>query len=100
MVDSIGLSPRRFIELFEREVGLTPKLYCRVRRFRRAAHRIWALSSGAESTGAGDDFSAIAFDCGFADQSHLIREFREFSGLTPAEYARRRGHHAQHVPLV
>ncbi len=37
-----GLSPRRFIELFRREVGLTPKLYCRVRRFQQALRLIAA----------------------------------------------------------
>lgn len=73
-----GLSARRFIELFRRYVGVTPKLYCRIRRFQRAVsglHRARQLD--------GSDF---ALRHGYYDQSHFIRDFREFSGLTPSAY--------------
>jgi methylphosphotriester-DNA--protein-cysteine methyltransferase len=38
--DAAGLSARRFIEVFRKEVGLTPKLFCRVRRFQRVLRMI------------------------------------------------------------
>jgi len=77
------LSARRFIELFRRYVGVTPKLYCRIRRFQRALgelHRIKQM-----------DWSAVALECGYYDQSHFIRDFRQFSGLTPSAYRDMRG---------
>ena len=81
--DFVGLSARRFIELFRRYIGVTPKLYCRIRRFQRALgelHRIKQM-----------DWSAFALECGYYDQSHFIRDFRQFSGLTPSAYHDLRG---------
>lgn len=76
----VGLSQRRFIRVFAAEVGLTPKLYCRVRRFQRAR----GLARNVEAP----DWAQVAVDCGYFDQSHLIRDFQEFAGLTPASYLR------------
>lgn len=72
----IGLSHRRFIELFADDVGLTPKLYCRILRFQRARDVAGRSSSV--------DWAAVAAACGYFDQSHLIRDFREFAGFGPA----------------
>lgn len=96
----VGLSQRRFIEVFKTRVGLTPKLFHRVRRFQRAVAHV----QRAEAT----DWSDLAVDLGFFDQSHLIRDFAEFSGFSPAEFARhlreleRRGAHLKrhHLPLA
>ena len=74
----VGLSQRRFIQLFTAEVGLTPKLYGRVRRFQRARELVREATE--------PDWAAVAVGCGFFDQSHLIRDFGEFSGLSPAAY--------------
>ena len=74
---AIGLSAKRFIERFKIEAGLTPKRYCRVRRFQRAlalAHR-----------GRRVDWTGVALDCGYFDQAHFIHDFRSFAGLTPTE---------------
>ena len=77
-----GLSQRRFIQLFAREVGMSPKLFCRVRRFRQALEtlRHAALPNWAQ----------VAADCDYYDQSHLIHDFRFFSNLSPTEYVRQR----------
>src|SRR5262245_43803780 len=63
----VGLSQRRFIQLFTTAVGLTPKLYGRVRRFQRARELV--------RTATEPDWAALALACGFFDQSHLIRDF-------------------------
>ncbi len=84
----VGLSQRRFIRVFAAEVGLTPKLYGRVRRFQRARELV--------RTATKPDWAAVAVACGFFDQSHLIRDFRGFSGLTPEEYLRQRSEQALH----
>jgi len=86
----VGLSQRRFIQVFAAEVGMTPKLYCRVRRFQRAR----ALARKTPN------WARVAVDCGYFDQSHLIRDFLAFSGLTPADYIRRQSEDVlpNHVP--
>jgi AraC-like DNA-binding protein len=78
---NVGLSQRRFIQVFKEEVGATPKLFSRVQRFQRARAIIHRQVEAADWTG-------IAVECGYFDQSHLIREFQEFSGLSPAAYVR------------
>jgi AraC-like DNA-binding protein len=79
----VGLSHRRFIELFEREVGLTPKLYARLQRFHRVKQRIARLHSAPS-------WASFALECGYFDQSHMIRDFVAFSGMSPASYLRGR----------
>jgi AraC-like DNA-binding protein len=76
--DAIGLSAKRFIERFKIEVGVTPKRYCRIRRFQRA---LVLANRGREI-----DWTRVAMDCGYFDQAHLIHDFRSFAGLTPTEY--------------
>ena len=88
----LGLSQRRFIQLFAAEVGLTPKLYCRIRRFQRARELVRNVEA--------PDWTRVAFDCGYFDQSHLIRDFHAFSGLSPESYLRQSREHVlpNHVP--
>lgn len=76
----VGLSQRRLIQVFAAEVGLTPKLYCRVRRFQKARD----LVRHAEAP----DWARVAVDCGYFDQSHLIRDFQALAGLSPVNYLR------------
>ena len=75
---SVGFSQRRFIELFRNEVGMTPKLFCRVERFQHVIHAI------GQNTDI--DWIGLALDHGYSDQSHFNHDFREFSGLRPTEY--------------
>ena len=75
-----GLSHTRFIHLFREHVGLTPKLFCRVRRFNALLHQI--------NKGVPVNWARLAADCGYFDQAHLIRDFRAFAGITPREYSR------------
>ena len=77
-----GLSQRRFIQLFAREVGMSPKLFCRVRRFRQALETVRQTTL--------PNWSRVAADCGYYDQSHMIHDFRFFSDLSPAEFVRQR----------
>lgn len=100
VIQRVGLSHRRFIEVFKAEVGLTPKLFQRVKRFQRI------LAHGQR--GPDLRWCRLAVDYGFFDQSHLIRDFVAFSGFSPAEFARhlqelhRRGVHLKrhHLPLA
>jgi AraC-like DNA-binding protein len=82
IASGVGLSQRRFIELFANEVGLTPKLFGRVRRFQHALDR-------SQQNETRTDWAQLAFECGYFDQSHLIRDFVAFASVSPAEYRRR-----------
>lgn len=91
--ERLNMSPKRFIEQFKREVGMTPKRYSRLIRFRRALLLIRQSEDGLRS------WADIAHDCGYYDQAHFIKEFQEFSGLTPTEYRLARSMHPSHLPM-
>lgn len=74
-----GRSLRQFERQFQLVVGVAPKLYARIERFRRALR----LVSGSSLT-----LAEIAADLGYTDQSHMSHEFRRFAGLPPAACAR------------
>jgi AraC-like DNA-binding protein len=73
-----GISRRHLIERFTAEVGMTPKLFCRVQRFHRGLTFL--------QRGGTPDWAELALECGYFDQSHLIHDFVVFSGLTPTVY--------------
>ncbi|AGC44187.1 AraC family transcriptional regulator [Myxococcus stipitatus DSM 14675] len=75
LVMGSGLSHRRFIELFRREVGLTPRDLLRVRRFQRAL--------ASTRRGASPSLTWLAHEAGYFDQSHWLLECRKLAGLSP-----------------
>lgn len=79
LADLTGRS-RRSLELaFQRDVGISPKMFSRITRFR---HVFDIISSKDLSA----NWVQIALDSGFFDQSHLIRDFRQFTGHSPTSY--------------
>jgi len=89
---SVHLSRRRLIEVFAAEVGVTPKRFARVLRFQRAL----ALARD-EGT---PDWGRLGSQCGYFDQSHLIHDFRELTGMTPAPVMRASAHVKDHHVAV
>jgi AraC-like DNA-binding protein len=79
--EQTGLSKTRLAALFREQIGVPPKVYARVVRFRRAL----ALLDAEPSS-----LAAAALDAGYYDQSHMTTEFRELGGLTPREFLRQR----------
>ena len=77
----LDLSQRRFIQVFKAEVGMTPKLFSRIQRFQRTRTFI--------QQNPPPNWTTLALDRGYFDQSHFIREFLEFSGLSPTDYINR-----------
>jgi len=73
-----GVSPRYLRDLFQREVGVSPKRLARILRFREVLERL--------ATKPAVDLTHLALECGYYDQSHLYRDFRELASLTPPEY--------------
>ena len=86
-----GLSRRRFAQLFRQQVGLTPKLYCRLHRFQGALRQI--------ASGAPVDWADLALAGGYCDQAHLAHEFRDFSGISPGTYLASDRPFVNHVPM-
>ena len=80
IVDRLGMSQRRFIDLFRNQVGVTPKAYARLRRFQ---HVLGCVEHATEV-----DWTVVALSCGYFDQAHFIHDFREFAGVTPSMYLR------------
>jgi AraC-like DNA-binding protein len=80
LASSMRISARQIERKFAQRVGLSPKAFCRVTRF----HQVKSLfENGRESSGCD-----LAYACGYYDQTHLIQEFRLFTGHTPARYER------------
>jgi AraC-like DNA-binding protein len=92
ITDQTGFSARRFIDLFRQEVGLAPKLFCRVRRFQQVLNVI--------TRGETFRWVDVANACGYYDQAHFINDFRAFAGMNPTEYPTNLGERGNHVPLL
>ena len=75
LADEVGWSRRHLAARWRRDVGMGPKAVARVLRFQRALRLLRA----------GRGLADVAYDCGFADQPHLNREFRALGGSTPRE---------------
>jgi len=73
-----ALSRRRLGQLFREQIGMTPKLYCRLTRFRKVVRQLAA--------GGSINWAGLALAGGYVDQAHLAHEFRDFSGLSPSAY--------------
>lgn len=82
LAEALGVNERRLERAFAHHVGLSPKFLARVERF---AYAVRLVDDGAPRA-----WSTLAYDAGYADQSHLVREFRALAGVTPAMLAAER----------
>ncbi|TIL73748.1 MAG: helix-turn-helix transcriptional regulator [Mesorhizobium sp.] len=78
LADRLGWSRKHLAGKFSNAIGVGPKTLSRIVRFNRAL----GLSRQGKS-----DWADIAADCGYADQAHLVREFRDLAGETPTALA-------------
>ena len=72
-----GITSRYLQKLFLQYTGLTPKLFSKINRFQNS---LLLVSKQNES------LTSIAYECGYFDQSHFIREFKSFTGHTPSGF--------------
>lgn len=72
------LSEKQFSRVFSDNIGLSPKEFSRIIRIQRA---LYILQNSPRI-----NFAQLAYDCGYTDQSHMIKEFKQFSGYTPKEF--------------
>lgn len=76
MANAACLGKRQFQRVFFNSIGMKPKEYARIARFQKS---LWFMQNGNR------DYIDIALSSGYSDQSHFIRECREYSGLAPIE---------------
>jgi len=74
----LNVSRQHLAAQFRQHVGLSPKLFARICRFRQATAAIKAAPS--------PDWAQLALECGYFDQSHLIHDFQEFAGSAPERF--------------
>ena len=76
----LGCSRRYLHARFREQVGLAPKTVARLIRFGAVRRRIERAPAR---------WADVAYECGYADQSHLNRDFRELAGTTPTDFVTR-----------
>jgi AraC-like DNA-binding protein len=79
LADSCHTSVRHLQRQFRHVVGASPKFFARTLRFEQAQRRLMFAPDS--------DLTRLAYQCGYFDQAHFIKEFRAFTGKTPSEYA-------------
>ena len=78
LAESACLGYRQFKRIFTKHVGMSPKEYYRVVRFQRV---LYLLQNNPEI-----EIADLTYSCGFYDPSHLVKDFKEFSGCSPTQY--------------
>lgn len=76
--ESLCLSNRSLQKIFKKYVGMSPARFRKIVRFNKATHLL--LSSGCDS------LTDITYECGYYDQAHFIKDFRNFGGVSPSEF--------------
>jgi AraC-like DNA-binding protein len=79
LASEIGTSYRTLERAFRREIGIPPKFYGRIQRLDAFIRRLRLRRN---------DWSEIAFDLGYSDQAHLIRDVVQLTDYTPTDLAR------------
>ncbi|MCL6261732.1 helix-turn-helix domain-containing protein [Aquiflexum sp. TKW24L] len=78
IVEQLGINNRTFQIHFKNQVGISPKLFCRIIRFNSL---LFALDSSPTA-----DILSFAIQFGYTDKPHLYKDFKQFLGMTPKEY--------------
>jgi AraC-like DNA-binding protein len=78
LLKKLNINQRTFQRIFKKYVGVTPNQYRRICQFDGSFSQL--------RTKEFKTLSDVAYDNGFADQSHFIRSFKEFTATTPHEY--------------
>ncbi|MBC8755243.1 AraC family transcriptional regulator [Kordia sp. YSTF-M3] len=84
IIDSYSKTQKHLIDQFKKYIGLTPKYYQRILRFNEILQQIHQSEK--------IEWSQVAYQCEYADQSHFIKEFKHFSGLNPQKFIKQNFH--------
>lgn len=92
VADTVGWSVRRLSGRFGAELGVPPKAAARIARFDRTRRRL-------QSAFPAQTLAELAVECGYYDQAHLARDFRELAGLPPSQWLATEGRFVQALEL-
>lgn len=84
LADQACLSIKQFYNLFVQRVGVSPKLYARIARFDQTVK--------LKNAQPQKDWLSIALEYGYYDYQHLVRDYKEFTRLTPTEFSQKESH--------
>lgn len=90
--DKTGITQKHLITLFKKHVGLSPKMFSRIYKFQKVIRLIEQQKKV--------DWSLLAYECGYFDQAHFIKEFQSFSGINPVSYLEKRGPYLNYLPVA
>src|SRR3989344_4321674 len=90
LAQKAGISQKHLINLFDKKVGLTPKALARIFRFQKVIQKIEETKK--------IDWTELAYECGYYDQSHFIKDFYAFCGIKPSDYPNQRGEFLNYLP--
>jgi AraC-like DNA-binding protein len=74
----LSFSQKSIERKFSEKVGTSPKQFCRIVRFQHVVKGLWVGNTG--------ELTSLAYNNGYFDQSHFIRDFKAISGYTPGEF--------------
>jgi AraC-like DNA-binding protein len=83
LAPALGVTRQHLARRFSQLVGVSPKTFARVVRLGRVIERARAVPAGEAI-----NWSALAVELGYFDQSHLVDEFKELTGVTPTVWQR------------
>ena len=89
LADQACLSHRQFYRQFMEREGVSPKLFARIARFENAMK--------IKNAQPAKDWLSVAIDLGYYDYQHLVRDFKEFTSLTPNGFLLADGHSPERV---
>ena len=84
LADQACLSTKQFYNLFVQRMGISPKLYARIARFDQTVK--------LKNAQPQKDWLSIALEYGYYDYQHLVRDYKEFTKLTPTEFSQKESH--------
>lgn len=85
------VSHKHLIRTYNKVVGMRPKLLSRIYKFQKAIQML--------EQNKGLQWTALAYECGYYDQAHFIKEFKRFSGFNPTTYLDQHGDYVNYIPL-
>lgn len=87
-----GITQKHLITLFKKYVGLPPKMFSRINKFQKVIQLVEQQQKV--------DWASLAYECGYYDQAHFIKEFQAFSGINPVSYLEKRGPYRNYLPVA
>ncbi|MBL7738338.1 MAG: AraC family transcriptional regulator [Chitinophagaceae bacterium] len=91
LTHKVGITQKHLITLFKKYAGLSPKMFARISKFQKVIREVEQEQS--------IEWAPIAYECGYYDQAHFIKEFQAFSGINPSAYLSQKGRYRNYIPI-